>query len=181
MKLMKFFLMMALFAAACQDDRSNNAVPPPVAEYPDQESWDATVVITKDGKTRGLIKAGHVEKYTKKQTTYLSDSIQVDFYNQEGLHTSVLTSLGGKIFGKKQDMIAYGNVIVVSDSGVTLYTDTLIWDNKRQKIISRIPVKITTDEGDIFYGDSFISDPNLVDYELENPHGTSSKTLSIEK
>ena len=77
-------------------------------------------------------------------------------------------------------MLAYGNVVVVSDSGVTLYTDTLKWDNKEQKIYSEIPVKITTQDHDTLYGDSFKSDPNLDNYEILNPRGKSKKSLKIE-
>ncbi|GIS47488.1 MAG: hypothetical protein Ct9H90mP20_1580 [Candidatus Neomarinimicrobiota bacterium] len=29
-----------------------------------------------------------------------------------------------------------GNVVVVSDSGVTLYTDTLSWDNVDEKVFT---------------------------------------------
>ncbi|MEJ2543942.1 MAG: LPS export ABC transporter periplasmic protein LptC, partial [Calditrichaceae bacterium] len=103
-----------------------------------------------------------------------------DFYNNEGKHTSVLTSEGGKVFDNNQDMLAYGNVIVISDSGMTLYTDTLKWDNKKQKIISEVPIMITTEEGDTLYGDSFISDPNLRNREIINPHGKSVKSIDIE-
>ena len=73
-----------------------------------------------------------------------------------------------------KDMVAYGNVVVVSDSGVTLYTDTLYWDNGNQKIISKIPVMIIS-ENDSLYGDTFISDPSLENYEITNSHGSGAE------
>lgn len=173
-------LVLALFVS-CSSERDNGATTETITDYPDQESWNTTVIITKEGRTNGLIEAGHVQKFSSKRLTLLSDSIKVDFYNKEGLHTSVLHAQGGKIYDKQQDMTAYGNVIVVSDSGITLYTDTLEWDNKNQKVISRIPIKVTTQEGDTLYGDSFISDPELADYEITNPRGISTKKVAIEK
>jgi len=149
-------------------------------EYPDQESWDAVILITKDGSTVGHLKAGHIQKFTRKKTTYLDEKLLVDFYNEKGRHTSVLTSEGGKVHDVKQDLTAYGNVVVVSDSGLTLFTDTLKWNNKEQKIYSEIPVKFASEDGDTLYGDSFKSDPDLVNYEIENPRGKSKKSLSIE-
>jgi len=67
---------------------------------------------------------------------------------------------------------------VLSDSGMTLYTDTLRWNNKDQKIISEIPVKITT-QTDTIYGDSFISDPNLENYTITNSRAISKRTLKL--
>jgi len=148
-------------------------------EYPDQETWNATSSLTRAGKKVGIIKAGIIKKYRKKSVTLLSDSIQVDFFDKEGRHTSVLTSLGGEVLDVKQDMVAYGNVVVVSDSGITLRTDTLYWDNKRQKVISKIPVIFTT-LTDTLFGDSFESDPDLTNYQITNPRGKSGTKLGLE-
>ena len=176
-----FSLVALIFLFACTQQEDNKQVAQTPADYPDQESWDATIKLTKEGKISGLVQAGYIRKYSARQKTFLSDSIQIDFYNQQGRHNSVLYALGGEVNDKVQDMIAYGNVVVVSDSGMTLYTDTLKWDNKRQKIISDIPIIITTSEGDTLYGDSFISDPDLSNYEIVNPRGKSTKKVSIEK
>jgi LPS export ABC transporter protein LptC len=164
----------------CVTDEKDTSLPNTTEEYPDQESWDATILITKEANTIGHLKAGKIEKYTKKNITLLKENIKIDFYNNEGQHTSVLTSEGGKVFDYNQDMLAYGNVIVISDSGMTLYTDTLKWDNKKQKIISEVPIMITTEEGDTLYGDSFMSDPNLHNREIINPHGKSVKSINID-
>lgn len=179
MKKLIFLILIISLIFSCSDEK-NKAVSIDTKNYPDQESWDATIFITKDGKTVGNLKAGHVQKFTKKKITLLDENLQVDFYNEMGEHTSVLTSDGGKIFDLKQDMVAYGNVVVVSDSGLTLFTDTLKWNNKEQKIYSEIPVKIISQDQDTLYGNSFISDPNLINYEIVNPRGKSKKTLTLE-
>lgn len=176
-----FFIFLGIFTiCACVND-NNQAVPADSAdEYPDQESWDATILITREAKTIGHLKAGKIEKYSKKNITLLKENIKIDFYNEKGQHTSLLTSEGGKVYDLTQDMVAYGDVIVISDSGMTLYTDTLKWNNKKEKIISEVPIMITTEEGDTLYGDSFISDPNLRNREIINPRGKSVKSIEIE-
>lgn len=173
-------LSLILILAACATEREDKPEVLPQVEYPDQESWDATIYITRQGKVAGFLKAGHIEKYSQKNITLLKDSLKVDFYNEQGQHTSILTSEGGKVFDLSNDMIAFGNVVVISDSGLTLFTDTLKWDNERQKIISEIPIKITTEEGDTLFGDSFISDANLKNREIVNPRGKSSKSIKID-
>jgi LPS export ABC transporter protein LptC len=180
MRYLLSLIFLIIFTSACSTQHEDENTPAVQTDFPDQESWNATILITKDGKIVGHLKAGHIEKYEKKQITLMDENIKVDFYNNEGVHTSVLTSEGGKVLDQTQDMFAYGNVVVISDSGMTLYTDTLKWDNNNQKIISEIPIKITTEEGDTLYGDSFISDPNLKNREIINPHGKSSKSIKID-
>jgi LPS export ABC transporter protein LptC len=179
---MRYFLLFVLLfiTFGCIGNEKETALPNSTEEYPDQESWDATILITKEANTIGYLKAGKIEKYSKKNVTLLKENIKIDFYNNQGEHTSVLTSEGGKVFDLNQDMLAYGNVIVVSDSGMTLYTDTLKWDNNKQKIISEVPIMITTEDGDTLYGDSFISDPNLRNREVINPRGKSVNTIKID-
>ncbi len=150
-----------------------------IEDFPDQESWNARMYFTKDGKRKAVLNAGYIAKYSKKSITLLKEDVKVDFYDNEGNHKSVLTSLEGKVFDKSQDMVAIGNVVVKSDNGNHLYCEELHWNNKTQKIISNVPVKITTKE-DTLFGDTLISDPDLSDYELTNTHGTSQKTISID-
>ena len=173
--ILAIFVLISCFRKETETQESSNVV-----EYPDQESWDATLTITNDGKKVGVVEASHYEKYTKKNQTYISEGLKVDFFNDQGKHTSVLTSEGGEVNEIKQDMVAYGNVVVVSDSGVTLYTDTLYWDNQNQKIISKIPVMILS-ENDTLYGDSFVSDPSLENYEITNSRGTGAEIFRKKK
>lgn len=177
----KVLIAIILFAVwGCSSEGSKSTETTAAKVYPDQESWNATVLITREGKTMGVLKAGHVQKFSRQNMTLLDDTIRVDFFDDQGNHKSVLTALGGKVNDRTQDMVAYGHVVVRSDSGVTLYTDTLKWDNRRQKIYSDIPIMVTTEENDTLYGDRFESSPDLMNYEIENPHGKSSKKVEIE-
>ncbi len=176
----KCCLLLAFLFLACSQETPQTGQVTETQAFPDQESWNTTVLITKDGKTVGVLKAGHVQKFSKKNITLLDENIQVDFYDEYGNHKSVLTAQGGRINDQTQDMEAYGNVVVVSDSGVTLYTDTLKWDNKKQEIYSEIPIMLTTEENDTLYGDRFRSSPDLINYEIINPRGRSSKKIDLE-
>jgi len=179
MKGIVFFIVALLLLAQCTSQPQKAETVAAKTEYPDQESWQTTIYITREGKTIGCLQAGHVRKYSKKKITLLDQNITVDFFNEEGKHTSRLTAQGGKIFDTSQDMLAYGRVHVVSDSGLTLATDTLRWDNRRQKILSTIPMVLTTENHDTLYGDGFESDANLDNYVITNPHGKSSRSIQI--
>ena len=70
-------------------------------------------------------------------------------------------------------------IFAKAKNGSQLYSQELLWDNKEEKIISQVPVKITT-VSDTLYGDTFKSDPDLINYEITNARGTSQKTISID-
>jgi LPS export ABC transporter protein LptC len=173
-----FLGFLFIFITACTEFDTNEESGITPREYPDQESWDAEMFFTKEGKRTAVLKAGYIAKYTRKKYTLLKDSVKVDFYDEQGKHKSVLTAARGKVFDDREDMVATGNVILVSDNGITLYSEELIWNNKEQKIISNVPVKITT-ESETMYGDSLRSDPDLINPEIINVHGSSKKKISI--
>jgi len=149
-------------------------------EYPDQESWESTIIITRDGRKVAEVWAGYIAYYKKKQQTLLKDSIHVVFYDRQGHHSSVLTAREGIVYHRTNNLLARGSVVVVSDSGIVLQTEELRWDNRRQKIISHVPVIFTT-QTDTIEGDSFISDPDLNHYEIRNPRGYSRRTIPLKK
>lgn len=173
-----FFIISIL--GACTEFSDEKTIQGEIEEFPDQESWNAQMFFTKDGKKRAILEAGYIAKFSKKKVTLLKEGMQVDFFDSDGIHKSKLNSLEGKVFDEKQDMVAIKNVVVISDNGNHLYCEELFWNNSDQKIISNVPVMITTDE-DTLYGDSMISDPDLHNYEITNAHGSSQKKISLDE
>jgi len=174
------YVLIALFffQSGCTEFEKEDQVEA-VTDQPDQESWDNNIYFQRDGKRLAVLTAGYIAKYYQKKHTILKEGVKVDFYGEDGSLKSKLTAEDGKVFDDSQDMVATGNVIVRSTNGTTLYSEELHWENKEGKITSKVPVKITT-ESEILYGDSFRSDPDLVDYEITNARGTSEKTISID-
>jgi LPS export ABC transporter protein LptC len=171
-------LSLSFFSLKCTDFETDEGQGP-VEEYPDQESWGNNIYFQRDGRRLAVLTAGYIAKYFKKKHTLLKEGVKVDFYDEDGELKSVLTSQEGKVFDDRSDMVATGDVIVRSTNGTTLYTEELTWINTEGKIISNVPVKITT-EGDTLFGDTFKSDPDLINYEITNARGTSDKTISID-
>ncbi len=149
-------------------------------EYPVQESWDSNITLTSKGKLVAQIAAGYIANYAKKNETHLEDSVQVDFYDSDGKHSSVLTAEKGVVDNNTKNLVATGNVIVVSDSGVVLRSRELKWDNRKEKIVSDVPVTITTDT-DTLIGDNFISSPDLTNYEIRNARGHSKRGVPLDR
>ena len=138
---------------------------------PDAESWNATITLTSEGAKRAVIRSGHLEKYQQRQYILLDQTVDADFYNNKEIYTSNLKSDVAEIDEAKDFLIAMGNVIVISDSGVTLFTDTLSWNNVEEQIFTDDSVIFITDQSDTLYGVGFKSDLELNNWEILKPTG----------
>ena len=88
---------------------------------------------------------------------------------------SNLKSESAFVYEGNDNLLAIGNVIVKSDSGVTLFTDSLFWDNQSEKINSNDTVMLATELNDTLYGIGFESDIDLTRWKILNPWGVSSR------
>lgn len=138
---------------------------------PDAESWDATITLTNEGAKRAVIRSGHLEKYNDRQFILLDDNVDADFFNEQEEHTTHMKSLLAQVEEERDFMVAIGNVIVVSDSGVTLFTDTLSWDNLRERVYTENRVIFITEKNDTLYGVGFESDVELNNWKILKPTG----------
>jgi LPS export ABC transporter protein LptC len=171
-----FSLILLWLACRSQDQQT---VTPPNYEGPDQEGWNSRITVTSNGRTAAILQYSHMEKYSRKHEVKFDGGIVVDFYNTEGQHTSNLISERGLLHEETNDVEAMGNVVVVSDSGITVRTQRLRWDNARQKILSNDFVTITRAQGDTLYGHGFQSDQSLRNYSILKPSGVSQTKIDL--
>ena len=142
---------------------------------PDQESWGVNIILTDQGIIRAKVESGHLEKYNAKEFILLNNDVKVDFFDANENHTSVLTSQQAEVDQKSNDMKAFGNVVVVSDSGITLYSETLSWKSKDEKLQTKEEIMITTLDNDTLYGIGFESDSDLKNWQIIEPSGVTGR------
>ena len=133
--------------------------------HPSQESWDATITFTDTGRVNAILHAGHIAMYTEKRFTLLDSNLTVDFFDEQGHHSSKLTASYGKVNDVTHDFEAHNNVVVVSDSGTTLKTDSLNWNNETQQVLTQAYVEITSPKEQI-RGHGLESDQSLKHYRI---------------
>ncbi len=136
----------------------------PAKELPDQESWDSKIIISEDGITRAIVYAKHLEVFESKAITLL-EGVKINFFDKEGHKTSTLTSRKGKVNDKTKDMFAIDSVVAVSDSGMVLKTEELVWKNKIRKIMTDKFVTID-DKDEHIEGYGFEADDDLSNYTI---------------
>ncbi len=163
-------ILMVGLLIGCEEKIRPSVVPVTEAEPPSQESWNSTVVFSDSAKVKAILWAGHIASYAAQEYTLLSDSLRVDFYNDEEQHTSLLTARTGRVNDRTRDFAAYVNVVVTSDSGTVLKTDSLFWTNSRREIYTDAFVEIISATEHI-KGRGLVSDQSLKNYHLTHVSG----------
>ena len=163
------------FLISCSSDSIQQI--PIKEDVPDQESWDVTIILSEKGIMRAKIKSGHLEKHHDKSFVFLDSNVVVDFFDKEEKHTSLLNSKYAEVNQKSNNMKAIGNVVAISDSGITLFSESLIWDAKKEKLFTDDRIMITTLEKDTLYGTGFESKSDLKNWKIIHPSGVSGKSL----
>ncbi len=167
-KIFIILLFVSVFVFACSDDKIKPKLINIGEEQsvPTQESWDSKIVFSENGDLKAILYSDHISVFEDKKFTLL-DGVKIDFFDNDGKHTSVLTSKSGKVEDDTQNMYAIDSVVAVSDSGRTLLTDELIWINKTKKIKTDKFVTILDKEEKI-EGYGFESDQSLENYVIYN-------------
>jgi len=167
---MKRYFFLLIFLFACQSNELQKSGQTRQGR-PDAESWDAVITLTNKGAKRGVIRSGHLEKYNDNEFILLDQNVDADFFNEEEVFTTNLKSLVAEIDEEEDFLVAIGNVVVVTDSGVTLFTDTLSWDNQKEKVFTSDSVIFITEKKDTLYGIGFESDVELNNWKILQPTG----------
>lgn len=141
---------------------------------PDQVSWNVEVIFADSAFTKAVLYANRARVYEKEKETLLDGDLLVDFYSKRtNKKSSKLTADSARIDDNTKNMLARGNVVVISDStGTKLETDVLEWIEREQKLYSTEYVKITT-PNEIIEGYGFESDPKLENYTIHKVSGVT--------
>lgn len=133
---------------------------------PVQESWDSEIFFSEDGILKAILYTDNLKVYERPKETLL-EGVHIDFYDEFGQKSSKLTSKFGKIDDLSKNMYAIDSVVAVSDSGVVLTSDELLWKNKEKKIVTEKFVRIVS-EDEIIEGYGLESDQDLNNYTIFN-------------
>lgn len=167
------YTVIIFFFSSCRDN-SVEMLPSKI-DFPDQESWGVKILLTKKGRLRAKIASGHLEKYNKKEFIILNQSVKVHFFDNVENPSSVITSESAEVDQVSNDMKAIGSVVAVSDSGITLYSETLTYNFKEERLFTKDSIKITTLEDDTLYGIGFESDSDLENWHILKPSGVTNR------
>ena len=146
---------------------------------PSQESWNSTVLISSAGQQNVTARADYLVQFEEPREIEFIGHVKLDFYNSDGTHSSVMTADTGHIDDRRRLFTATGDVYVVSDSGMTLRTTRLLWNEKKEIIFTEETITFTS-EMDTLYGIGFESDASLENWTILQPTGVTYREMSDE-
>ena len=127
----KLTIFLMLFFVSCSKDEVTNNVEKDVH---DQLSTNVEITLTKKGNITAKIKSEILKKNNQSLQLELYDNVNVDLFDEDFQHKSLIKSQSAMVNEKENRIKAYGSVIVISDDGKILMTDSLTWDNNSDKI-----------------------------------------------
>ena len=142
-------IVLVLLALACSPaEREQVGADPVRADAPDQEAWDVTKTVTRNGVLRAVIRAPHLIKYDRDRMSRLDGGVSVTFFApRSGDTLSTLISRQARIDEGKRILTATDSVVLVSSRGCALFTDTLRWEEETETIRGPSRVRIEGDDG----------------------------------
>ncbi|MEK7264388.1 MAG: LPS export ABC transporter periplasmic protein LptC [Bacteroidota bacterium] len=167
-----FFIFFIFIASGCEEKIKPSVANITSGKIPTQESWNSDITFSDSGRVRAKLHAGYIAVFSDEQYTVLDSGMRAHFYDEHGYHTSKMTSRRGKVNDVTQDLEASGNVVIISDSGTTVKTETVFWDNAKQKIHSAAFVEITSPR-EVLRGYGFESDQSLKNYKVFRVTGSA--------
>ncbi len=155
-------LMAAVLSCGSDEKRGGSLG---AGDLPDQEFSDFTTMESDSGVTKWILKAPAARVYNARKLL-VTDDPRIEFFGERGELTSVLTADKAEFNQVTKDLTALGNVVVTSQEGYMLETESLVWVNELGGIHTEDFVRFTRGN-DVLTGYGFLSDPELENVEIQ--------------
>ena len=173
-RMIVWLILASLFITCGSRGESDNS--DSTEELIENEIWNPLIILSRE-ESRVVVAKAEKLYQSSNELALLVGNVEVDFFSEEGDHISILYSDSAQINEQSNNLHANGNVFVVSDSGYTLTTSKILWDNRYRMIIAEDSVMFTTTEGDTMYGVGFESDMDLDQWRIFRIYGVTREGI----
>jgi len=135
-------------------------------ELPDNEVEQFYVTETDSGRAQWTMFAQHAATYQARDLVTVR-GVRIDFFSDKGIKSSELVAREGELYQRSRDMVARGNVVLLTTEGWRMSTEEMHFLNSRRKITSDKLVRVEK-QGTVLEGVGFESDPNLEHFEFQH-------------
>lgn len=173
------FAMAFTLVQSCKNDNIDKILVLTAADnLPLETGTNIILNYTDSGLVKAKVFAPTLERYDneKSNQSIMKKGITAYFYNNNKKITSYIKSKYAIRDERLRSMTVKHDVIVVNIKGDTLRTESLVWDEKTNKINTTDNVKITTPD-EIIYGKGLESNTEFSEYKIYKITGI----LSVKK
>jgi LPS export ABC transporter protein LptC len=135
-------------------------------ELPDNEVEQFYVTETDSGRAQWTMFAQHAATFQARDLVTVR-GVRIDFFSDKGIKSSELVAREGELYQRSRDMVARGNVVLLTTEGWRMSTEEMHFLNSRRKITSDKLVRVEK-QGTVLEGVGFESDPNLEHFEFQH-------------
>lgn len=173
---MRTLLLLALFLSAASGCRDGTTTPPVAEEQAlpaDQVVYDLQHTMTTDGVRKAVLDGDTAYLYQSGRSMDLI-GVELTFYSETGHETGRLTSATGSYDSRSGQMVARGNVVLVTrdtEGERRLETEELHYDLNGDRMWSEKPV-VLHDGPTTVYGTSFRADARFQNRVIEGARTT---------
>jgi LPS export ABC transporter protein LptC len=163
-----------IFSASCR--RTAETDPVDKETLVTLQANDLTMIDSQNGDTRFRFTTPLLERYELAEQPYMEfrEGVYVETYNDTTrLVESTLKADYAKLIEPLELWEARGNVVATNAKGETLETEQLFWDQKEDRIYSRVDVSLTQKDGTA-HGTGFESNSAMDNYRFYHPRGQVS-------
>jgi hypothetical protein len=128
-----------------------------------------------DGRLVAIVRgdAGTIRENTR--TAEVDSGITVEFLGTDAHYASVMTAQSAHADDRLKQVTARGDVRVISESGVSLSTNLLIWEGRRERF--RAPGRVTLTNGlDIEEGENLVANADLTEWTMQDISGRTTRS-----
>ena len=162
----------AFFIAGCENDIEKVKLFGSHEQSPAESVKNIKIIYSDSAEVKAELTAPVMNRYThEKPYLEMPVGLKVIFYDQALNVKSRLSAEYGIRYERDQKMEARKNVVVVNEKGEQLNTEHLIWDERKEKLLSDEFVKITRKD-EIIYGTGFEANQDFSKYKIFNIKGT---------
>ena len=160
--------------SACSDNEKNGvSVNGPYSDsIPEEVFHNGELKYSEQGRIIFVIIGNDVESYLNQDKLVFENGMKVNFFERDmSVKTSLTADYGINIESKKIVEVR-GNVILTNhQSGETLYTQHLSWEQNKKMIFSDTPVKIVTPDQTIYGAGGMEADETFDHWTILQPSG----------
>lgn len=168
------FLFLLVFIYSCENDLEKVKLYSKGNAIPQESAKSIKIIYSDSAKVKVELTAPVLNRFeTDNSYIEMPKGLQALFYNERMEVKSKLTARYGIRYERDLRMEARKNVVVINENGDRLETEHLIWDEKKEKLISDDFVKITTKD-EIIFGNGFEANQDFTKYKIFNIKGTIS-------
>tara|TARA_B100000427_G_C15496742_1_gene590160 strand:- start:1254 stop:1784 length:531 start_codon:yes stop_codon:yes gene_type:complete len=165
----KLAIFSIIFLVSCSKNEISNDL---TSDLHDQLSKNVEITLTKKGNITAKIKSDILKKDNNSLQLELYKNVNVDLFDENFKHNSLIKSESAIINEKENRIKTFGDVVVISEDGKKLLTDSLSWDNNQDIIYTESNLQFITSNKDTLYGTGFKSNIDLTNWNIFKPRGT---------